>query len=439
MRIQASLIAAAAVAMLGGCGTIAQQQRSTVSAPATTPLPAANVNAPMPHRAAITNKGAASDAATATLSPVSQVGFFHGNAPQHQYQVSDLGCQACGPQPCGTGNCGTGNCGIQACTPEPCQVTPHGYAMPYLPCPPGFDPQEYLCDGGDADPRAIVRRDDSIGGLQPEDTVVAYTTERGDIEVNASNKVCFYAPRFASVRKITGAVAGGRAIGLQGFDLPVGANNLELNEGGVVIGESLELGHAEVARRIDAMRDRNRGVPVENVQQIVQSVDVLAVLAGLRFDQLAEMRDEDLAVVEKLALAAVAWTIDESVQVAIEDMKPPTLTRDQSVDGLTLYEFPDAGRLQICKLADRADARPGEIVTFALRVENVGDSAVNNITITDNLTTRLEYVPESQTCSGGAIFDTVANEGQSLQLIWKLTDKLRVGESVTIRFQCKVR
>lgn len=351
---------------------------------------------------------------------VSQVGFFHAAGGGN----SACGCQACGPQ---------------ACAPQACQVTPHGYAMMPQPCPPGFDPQEYLCDGGDQDPRAIVRRDDSIGGLQPEDTVVHYTTDAGDIEINASNRVCVYAPRFASVRKITGAVSGGRAIGLKGFDLPVGANNLELNEGGVVIGETVELGHAEVARRIDAMRDRNRGVPVESVQQPIQAVDVMAVLAGLRFDQLSEMRDDEVALVERLALAAIAWTIDESVQVAIEDIKPPTLTRDQTVEGLTVYDFPDAGRLQIVKLADRADARPGDIVTFAIRVENVGDSAVSRVTLTDNLTTRLEYVPESQTASGGAEFSTVANAGESLQLIWKLTDKLRVGESVTIRFQCKVR
>ena len=133
------------------------------------------------------------------------------------------------------------------------------------------------------------------------------------------------------------------------------------------------------------------------------------------------------------------WELDESLEVVIEDLKTPTLTRDEHLQGFTIYEFPDAGRLQISKLADRSDALPGELVTFAIRVENVGDSAVDQVVLTDNLTTRLEYVEESQTCSGGAEFAAVANEAQSLKLEWKLTDKLRVGESVTIRFQCKVR
>ncbi len=365
-------------------------------------------------------------------------------------QVSHVGYITDGEQ-CGDGaSCGSGspsagatttigNCGCRACGNGDCNVTPHGYALPYIPCPPGFDPQEYLCDGGDQKPAAFVRRDDTVGGLDPEDTIVHYTTDAGDIETTASNRVCVYAPRFASVRKVTGAVAGGHAIGLATVDRPVGTNRFEINEGGVVIGETVELGHADVARRIDAMRERNRGVPIESVLQPIQKVDVMAALVGINLDQLSELREEDKAVVERLALAAIAWTIDESVDVAIADVKPPTLTRDQSVEGLTVYEFPDAGRLQILKLADRADAKPGELVTFAIRVENVGDSPVDRVTLTDNLTTRLEYVDESQTCSGGADFKTQPNQADSLQLIWELTDKLRVGESVTVRFQCKVR
>jgi len=115
------------------------------------------------------------------------------------------------------------------------------------------------------------------------------------------------------------------------------------------------------------------------------------------------------------------------------------LVRDESLQGLTIYEFPEAGRLRIHKMADRTDAKPGEIVNFAIRVENVGDAAVDRVVLTDNLITRLEYVQGSATCSAGAEFVPVKNDGQSLRLQWKLTDALRVGESATIRFKCKVR
>lgn len=349
--------------------------------------------------------------------------------------------EAVGPRAAFSGTSGQLACGCQACLSDGRQSTlPYGYALPGGPVNAyATDAQEFICDGGDHPPAAVVRRDDSIGGLQPEDTIVHYTTEAGDIELQASNRVCLYAPRFSSVRKITGAVAGGHAVGLAGFDRPLGTNRVQVNEGGVVMSETVELGHADVARRIDAMRERMRGVPVENVLQLEQATDVLAALVGLSMDQLNELRDEDKALLEQLARAAVAWTIDESVEVAIEDLKAPTLTRDESLEGFTIYDFPDAGQLQIGKLADRTDAKPGEIVSFVIHVKNVGDSAVDHVVLTDNLTTRLEYVEDSQTSSGGAEFEAIANEGQSLRLLWKLTDKLRVGESFTIRFQCKVR
>ena len=393
----------------------------------------------------------ATNAIASTPSSTAASGYISDNvvAPSTQavtqvsYTVPGQGVSA---TPCGCGikgQCpphgGLGCNGLGGC--QKCQVAPYGYAMP-CPCgcnAYGIDPQEFICDGGDNPPNATVRRDDSIGGLQPEDTIVHYTTEAGDIEIKASNKVCLYAPRFLAVRKITGARAGGRAIGAAQFDRPVGAGRFDQPLPGLVMTDTTELAHADVARRIDAMRERIRGVPVEAILQPEQATDVMAALVGLTIDELNELKDEERALLEQFAQAAIIWALDEAVEVVIEDLKPPTLTRDESLQGLTIYEFPDAGRLQICKLADRTDALPGEYVNFAIRVENVGDSAVDHVVLTDNLTTRLEYVEGSQTCSGGAEFQSYVNDGQSLRLEWKLTDKLRVGESVTIRFKCKVR
>lgn len=285
----------------------------------------------------------------------------------------------------------------------------------------------------------VVRLDDSLAGLDLEDTVVKYTTNDGDVHVQPSTRACLYAPRFSSVRKITGAVAGGRAIGLRGLDRPVGPVRYDAELPGLVVTESTELAHAEVARRADAMRDRNRGVPVEAVQQPEQAADVLAAVAAIRLDDLALLRDDELALVQRLALAAIPWTIDESVEVAIADLKPPTLIRDERVEELTIYEFPDAGRLRIVKVADRADALPGERVTFVIRVDNVGDSAVSDVVLVDNLTTRLEYVPDSQQVEGmDADFEVAPNDGDSLKLRWTFKEELEVGESVIIRFECRV-
>ena len=74
-----------------------------------------------------------------------------------------------------------------------------------------------------------------------------------------------------------------------------------------------------------------------------------------------------------------------------------------------------------------------------MRIENVGDGPVNEIVVVDNLTTRLEYVPDSLDCDAEVDFQSIVNEAQSLRLQWKLRDSLGVGESVTIQFKCRVR
>jgi hypothetical protein len=61
------------------------------------------------------------------------------------------------------------------------------------------------------------------------------------------------------------------------------------------------------------------------------------------------------------------------------------------------------------------------------------------VTIIDNLTTRLEYVPGSAQSTLGADFFTLENEGESLVLRWEIRDPLEKGQGGIIRFQCRVR
>tara|TARA_R110002049_G_scaffold2750_6_gene22064 strand:+ start:27612 stop:29051 length:1440 start_codon:yes stop_codon:yes gene_type:complete len=364
------------------------------------------------------------------------------------HPVTTAGCEtgSCPTGSCPTGSCPTGSCPTGSCWPG-CNsgacppVTPFGYAMPPANAwnVYGADPQEFVCDGGDHDPAAKLRRDGVMAGLQSEDTVAHYTTDSGDVHVQPSTRACIYSPRFASVRKVSSAASGGRVIGLSGIAKPIGPNRFEHQVPGLVINDTTELGHADVTRRPDAMRDRNRGVRIGNVIQPLVTDEIMVALATLQRQGMGQLRDTDLALIERFANAAVAWTVDASVEVAIEDLKAPTLTRDRKVDSLTTYEFPDAGRLQIIKLADRAHAQPGETVSFVIHVQNVGDSAVNHVVLTDNLTTRLQYVEDSQSCTVDADFETAMNEGQSLRLEWTLKEELGVGEVAEIRFECLLR
>ena len=303
-----------------------------------------------------------------------------------------------------------------------------------------YDTQEFLRDGGDSGPTAVRISDQTFRGLQPEDTIVHYRTATGQPEIQASNQVALYAPRFRSVRQISGSLAGGRAVGPAQMDRPVGIVNVDQPLPGLVMRDSLELGHADVARGLDAMRERERSVPVESVQQLNVASNVMAALLNLTAQQAYDLQGEQKALVHQFANAAVTYQLDECLEVAVQSFRTPSLVRDQTLDGFTIYDFEQGhGRLQISKFADREDARPGDLVTFGIRIENVGDGEVNEVVVVDNLTTRLEYVQGSLECEAEVDFQAVDNQAQSLRLRWELKEPLGVGESVTIQFKCQVR
>ena len=351
--------------------------------------------------------------------------------------IEDAACQpieqAVPSAPCSTplpcGSCQNGNVQPYGYAPHPA-----GYFNPYL-----IDPNEYLCDGGDNTPFARARAGDKIVGVDLEDTVVRYTTEAGDVHVQPSNRVCLYAPRFAAVRKVTGAESGELAVGAIGILRPEGPVRAQLNQPGLAVTGRDRPGRGAAVRGPDALRERNRGVPVERVLQPELAEDVLPVLANLSLVNRGILRENDKPWLSMAAQSAITWSVDTEVAVTVNDVAAVTLTRDQQAQAFVVYDFPDAGRLRICKLADKSDALPGDIVTFIIRVDNVGDSSVHNIVITDNLVTRLEYIVDSQTCTTEANFATDANDGQSLRLTWKLAKELKVGEGATIEFKCKVR
>ena len=56
---------------------------------------------------------------------------------------------------------------------------------------------------------------------------------------------------------------------------------------------------------------------------------------------------------------------------------------------------PGNPRLRVIKVASTQFAEPGDTVDFTLRFDNVGNEPIGNVTVIDNLTTRLEFMPES--------------------------------------------
>ncbi len=136
--------------------------------------------------------------------------------------------------------------------------------------------------------------------------------------------------------------------------------------------------------------------------------------------------------------SAVAWTLDQGVQVEIGGVKAQVLEgekRAQATYGLQ----PGKPCLRVCKLASAASAKPGEIVEFTIRFDNVGEQPVGNVTIVDDLTPRLELVPGSGQCSLKAKFATEPNKEGSLILRWEIDEPMNPGQGAIARFKCVVR
>lgn len=311
--------------------------------------------------------------------------------------------------------------------------------------PPGFSQpwpaDEYLFDGGDRNQQAKVLPNWEVRHLDTEDTIAHFDTLDGHRMVEASNRVQIYSPRFSAVRQVV---------------------SLRLNEqmhaSSAVYQEQTMRAAAETqevrssTQNLQTVESSSR--KLLNALESEQGGGTLAGRAELRgfeqdtflpYENLVTIRTggyevSEMARLASSAEAAITWTHDLGVLVTIDHQRATAAVRDQSL--ATVYgidERPGSPRLRIVKVASTANALPGETVDFTLRFDNVGSQMIGNVTIIDNLTTRLELVPDSAECSLKAEFRTERNEGDSLALRWEVQAPMMPKEGGVIRFKCRVR
>jgi uncharacterized repeat protein (TIGR01451 family) len=321
---------------------------------------------------------------------------------------------------------------------RPIAATPRGdFPAPHIAG--RWSRDEYLCNGGDALPPVSVGTDGTLRGLQLEEAVLRFDTIDGRTLVEPSNRVCLYAPRFAAVRKVTGVMQNERHTQLshiegeslaQGLGLPQIASTVEQpvdprREIGTTLAISLE--------------EATRGMPLENVQRLVEDRHAFLPyedFAMIRYGILDERERTQLA---QSTQAAVAWSDTQAIQVIIEGQQAAIEASAQPVHRLNEYTLAGTPRMRLVKVASTHAAQPGEFVDFTIRLDNIGSQTVQNVTIVDNLTTRLELVPNSAQSSLDAAFFTAVNEGESLVLRWEMASPLPPGKGGIIRFRCRVR
>jgi uncharacterized repeat protein (TIGR01451 family) len=151
------------------------------------------------------------------------------------------------------------------------------------------------------------------------------------------------------------------------------------------------------------------------------------------------MQVEEKPIIAQRAEAAIQWTGNQGLQVTLNGRRATPIVSEEHAVEVYEVDVPNHPCLQICKIASTDNAKPGELVDFTIRFDNVGDQKMGNVTIVDNLTTRLEYVPGSERTSLKTTFSTQPNEAGSLVLRWEIVPPLAPGQGGVIRFTCRVR
>jgi uncharacterized repeat protein (TIGR01451 family) len=164
-------------------------------------------------------------------------------------------------------------------------------------------------------------------------------------------------------------------------------------------------------------------------------------LQDFGFLQTGQLRQSDEARLAVSIQSAANWTRDQNPVIAASSQQGNELRshfRDQELVGRE-NRFNGKARLRVVKLADKAIAEPGDIVTFTIRYDNIGDREVHAVVIVDNLTPRLEYIEDSATCDSNGVLETEDNGEGSLILRWVLDEPLAGRAGGVVTFQARVR
>lgn len=286
---------------------------------------------------------------------------------------------------------------------------------------------------------AGVRADWQVEGLEQEDTVAHYDTVDGRTVITPSNQVCIYAPRFGVVRRSIDLHEYARAAKPGGIESPLSLSKIDENEQATTSLAQLEptINRAEdpanIARERQQLGELDRDLVVEEYD------GVLAPYADLQLIRAGTVSNNEKALVARASLAAITWAGDQSPQITIGEKHAQAAIRDSQPGVVYHLHDPKKPELRLVKLASSGTAKPGDEVEFTLRFDNIGSQVIGNVTIMDNLTTRLEYVEGSQQSSLESNFTTQPNSGGSVILRWEIDEPIEAGEGGILQFKCKVR
>ena len=188
-----------------------------------------------------------------------------------------------------------------------------------------------------------------------------------------------------------------------------------------------------------ALRDRTRGVMLDSPLRLAELAADFEVHEDYQIIRIGIDSTSEKARLAEHMLAAIEWTHDLSPEILLDEKPAVVDTTVEGTGAVYRLDEPSHPCLRVVKVASTPAALPGEEVEFTLRYDNLGDQTLQHVTIIDNLTTRLEYVPDSAQSDRAANFSNQLNLAESLTLRWDLSEPLRPGAGGILRFKCKVR
>ena len=298
---------------------------------------------------------------------------------------------------------------------------------------------EYLCDGGD---RELPVHYDSIfrRGLDTEDTILEFTDREGNERMRPSNRVCIYAPRFASVRTVSRPYEESNANEVAGVGQLASTGGIHSR---LKASNSIK---REMTGRI-AVRSRASGLETDAFQGIISQLrgpsvhdKLLNIYQALSFVKFGRLDDADTARLNYGLQAASAWTREQNpVITAKTDMVLEGHFEQWPAVITAIDDKESAEDLRIVKLADKKTAATGDEIQFTIRYDNQGGREVHHVRIVDNLTPRLMYVDDSATSDRAGRLVLQDNGEGSQILIWELDEPLPGKSGGVVTFKAKVR
>ncbi len=304
---------------------------------------------------------------------------------------------------------------------------------------PSSYPDEYLFDGGDRD-YPITRDLDQFRGLDTEDTIAQYEDEQGKKKIKKTNRVAIYAPRFGSVVSITGPSSETLVDKVHGHVVAQGGVNLRNRTVTSSQEQKLGAGRMDTQLRANGIGTEISTDTFNRGQGRAVEVAVMNTHQSLNRQRTGQFEDRLRPhQIEGMQFAEI-WTrkLNPVIQGhATSASQSVTLQAQAELVGLE--DKGKRGVLRLHKVADKGAAAIGEVVTFTIHYENAGDREIKNVVLIDNLTPRLEYIPEATSTDRPGKVEAEDNGEGSVILRFVLEEALPGHTKGSITFQARVR